>query len=136
VISEPAWTIARHLLRLWISIGVWRNRISSFERKELAYHTGPRQISINATHITAPVPYLPRNVQTDRVIIENLASIKMTAASPTHTDFLAVGKSALGLNRQGLKFSTLVEAINLVDASPPRRKRKKKNSSPQLYKVS
>jgi len=29
---------------------------------------GPHQISINATHIPAPVPQLPRNIQTHGLI--------------------------------------------------------------------
>jgi len=43
------------------------------------YHTGPHQISVNATHIPASVPHLPHNIQTHQCLIENLAPVKMIA---------------------------------------------------------
>jgi len=35
---------------------------------ENKYRTGPHQISVNATHIPAPVPDLPHNIQTHCLI--------------------------------------------------------------------
>ena len=100
LILAPAWHVGipRHLIGLWVSVGVWRNCMSSKKKKN---HTGPHPTSINATHIPAPVPDLPHNIQT-QCLVENLAPVK-TIMHYLSTHFPgAAGESALGPNWQGL----------------------------------
>ena len=61
-------------------------------------HTGPHQISVNASHIPAPVPHLPRNI--DASSNWHLAPIKTITGD---TYFLRPsGKTCNGPNWQGL----------------------------------